>query len=82
MHSLIFRNVTKMTGHCIGIPLCGEEGSVSLVVPVSRIMQCSARMAVCSGPGEVELCNGKMFLLQSLHPYFKLLDATDGASLG
>lgn len=82
MHCLVFRNVTNITGLFFGIPLCGEEGSVSLIVPVSRSTQCSARMAVCSGPGEEELCNGKMFLSQSPHPYFKLLDATDSSSLG
>lgn len=49
---------------------------------INGIMQCSARLAVCSGPGEEKLCNEKMFLLQSPHPYFKLLEATDGSSLG
>ena len=63
----------------------GGGGTVCLVVFVSStagIMPSSASWAACGGPGEEELRNERMVLPQAPHPHFKLLEATDGSSLG
>ena len=82
MHCLTFRNVTKVTGLCWNI--FGGEGTACLVVfesGITGIMQYSAGLAGCSGPGEEKLCNEKILLPQFPLPYFKVLEVTDGSSL-